>query len=367
MLPTEPWSLIRSSTLLIDCLVKTGTLSPYSVDVSVCLSKILDELENLNTSDDEELYEKSLLVSNLLMICTKSNNDLLIEVISNRKVNVIKSAIEEAKEINTLFYKGRSTGILYSTLLTIGYKKELFCNNKDLLKEVLDYVYDEIEYPALDEGDEIHSSSDYVIFPLLLIFNAISLSKDDRYFTYKKDWTKYIYSVFHSLSYQSKTSQLLFYLLSFNGLEDPNYPVIKPSELFLDVQLEYVNSMKGSEFGDYLRCCYLVVIARGLNLENSIHPKVWNILNRNIDDMANLTYTEKKSSYDSSYMKIAYIIHAFNAIGNFNILTEMNENFKIALHHLVNEEKKSDGYKLYFSLIDVALGLIPINHNNRSE
>jgi hypothetical protein len=355
-LPREPWQYARACALLAESLVKLGQIEPYRQDVRWHLGRALKQVSRLDAPSDKLRYEKLQLFANLILAAGQAGFAYLL---SSRQPNgdtYADLALQVATTISNVFYRGRGSAILFSVLAIVGNKAQICNNSQNHLQALLDTFDAELSHPASRNPDGVHQGSDYYLFPLSLILNAIALLDCPDYLTYKRDWVKQSVSLFHSLSPASQASQISFFLSALNNLGVLDAYVPDAIALVSDCMEAYLESTDGSRVDDYLRCTYLIHLAYQLGRPDLLHPRMRSIL---WDSVVQTPGSERyrESPYGSSYMVAAYAMSAFDRMDRLDALFGERFNLPAAIAHFQDPPAIAAIHapRTAFALVDLAL------------
>ncbi len=106
------------------------------------------------------------------------------------------TALQLATTISDIFYRSRGSAIIFSVLGIIGGKQQVYTGQQNHLQALLDNLDSELSHSLSRDSDGVHEGSDYYIFPLSLILNAIAILDCPDYLTYRRDWVRQTVSLF---------------------------------------------------------------------------------------------------------------------------------------------------------------------------
>ena len=360
LLQNDPWQYSRACALLTESLVKLELHKSYRDILIWHLSKALEKLSKLNPTTDKLRYEKLQLFSNLFLAVGQAEFSDLWALESDGS-SYIDLALDVAMNIDDLFYRGRGSAIIFTVIAIIG-DEDCLDSCKNHLQALLEAFDFELRNLSARGSDGVHEGTDFFIFPLSLILNAIAVLNCPEYLTYKRDWAKQAVSLFYSLSPASQTSQITFLISALDNLGLLNIYFPKVDTLFRQCMDKYLQSTDGMGIDDYLRCTYLIHLAYQLKLLPCLHPRIYLILSGSLARaLDGKLYQE--SSYGSSYMVAAYTLSAFDRSNRLNLLPNEPINLPQTISRFENNSHAITTYapRIGFALIETALGMRPLD------
>lgn len=195
--------------------------------------------------------------------------------------------------IPSAFHRGRGAAILLTILGIIGAPAKGLA---ECQLRLLDRAFQRIPD---DPPDGIHSGRDYRLFPLLLTLSV--LGPHQRYV-----WLEVARAELSQLAPRSRASQTLFYVAALReiGLLDRYVP---DREALLRAAMEpYLADTDGRQADDYLRCAYLVHLARQLGCSEALSPRIARILADSVTVAASDRWRD--NPYASGFLVIAYLL-----------------------------------------------------------
>jgi hypothetical protein len=359
-LPSEPWQYARACALLAESLGSLGLLEAYRQDVRWHLGRALEQVSRLDAPNDKLRYEKLQLFANLLLAAGQAGFADLLALPQQNGDTYADIALQVATTIDNFFYRGRGSAIIFSVLAIVGCQDRLYSSRQNHLQALLDSLDEELSHPTNRNPDGVHEGSDYYLFPLSLILNAIAVLDCPEYLTYKKDWVKQSVSLFHSLSPASQASQISFFIHALNNLGVLDAHVPDAIAFFTRCMEAYLESTDGARVDDYLRCTYLIHLAYQLGRPDLVHPRLLSIF---WDSVAQTPGSERylKSTYGSSYMVAAYALSAFERLDRLDVLFGERFNLPNAIALFKDDPAIAAIHspRTAFALIDLALQMRP--------
>ncbi|MBN3884615.1 MULTISPECIES: hypothetical protein [unclassified Nostoc] len=360
-LPSEPWQYARACALLTESLVKVGQLEPYRHLVRWHLERALEQVAKLDLSSDKLRYEQLQLFANLLLAVGQAEfTDLLVLQQENGDTYTDK-ALQLATTISDIFYRGRGSAIIFSVLAIIGCREQVCTGEQNHLQTLLDIFDSELSDSLRRDSDGVHEGSDYYLFPLSLILNAIAVLDCPDYLTYKRDWGKQAVSLYHTLSPTSQASQITFFIYALDNLGVLHVYVPDIVTFFHQCMEGYIQSTDGFRVDAYLRCTYLIHLACQLGCPDILHPCIWSIFSDTATEIFGSDHY-LENTYGSSYMVAAYALSAFDRIGKLDMLfsPELRLPDAIARFQDNPESTAINSPKTVFALIEAGLRMRPI-------
>jgi hypothetical protein len=326
-LQSQKWQYARACALLTESLVKLGQIEVYRDDVHWHLETALKQVVNLDATTDKLRYEKLQLFANLLLAAGQAGFSDLLESRQPNGDTYADTALQVSTTISDIFYRGRGAAIIFSVLAIVGCQEQVYTGQKNHLQTLLDIFDANLSHSLNRDADGVHEGTDYYIFPLSLILNAIAVLDCPDYLIYKRNWVQQTVSLFHSLSPASQASQLTFFVYALDNLGVLDQYVPDVVMFFDQCMARYLQSTDGLRVDDYLRCTYLIHLACQLGQPDMLHPRILSILSNNIAQMLN-SQRYLESSYGSSYMMAAYALSAFDRLSRWDML--FSEQFSLA-------------------------------------
>jgi len=357
-LPKEPWQYVRACALLTETLVKIDDIEAYQVDVLWHLRNSLKTVSALPATSDKDRYEKLQLYSNILLAAGQANLHESVMFDSRAGVTYVEQALEVASEISDVFYRGRGSAILFTVLALLGRRSQVCQGDSNPLQVLLESLDVALQVEAQRSTDGVHGGSDYHIFALSLILNAIAVLKCPEYLRYKRDWAATALSLFKTLTPESKVSQLSFLCYALDNLGVVHTYIPDMANLFQQCMQAYLDTTNGAQTGDYLRCTYLIHLAHQLNRPDLLSPKVFEVL---IESARQTMGSERylSSTYNSSYMVAGYVLSALDIADRLELVMGKRYDLAQAIANIKEsaDMKRIHSPRLAFSLIESALRL----------
>ncbi|MGB5635063.1 MAG: hypothetical protein WBM44_28735 [Waterburya sp.] len=355
------WEYARACALLTEILVKLGQLESYRQKVHDHLTRALSIVAQLKPANQRLRYEQAQLLANLLLAAGQAEFTDLLTLRQNNAETYGDQALQVATTIADVFYLGRGSAIIFTILGIIGQGKTVYSGQHNHLQKLLDIFDSKINNLSPRDSDGVHQGIDYYLFPLSLILNAIAVLGCHDYLTYKRDWVAQAKSLFQVLAPASQASQITFLLSALDNLGVLNYHIPDITDCFYQCMTGYLNSTNGSQVDDYLRCTYLINLAYQLGISDTIHPRVWSILQDNVSRLlGSESYLE--STYGSSYMVTAYAISAFDKVGKLDVLFGEKIGLPNAIRSFKDDPKVTAIHspRTAFALIETGLKMRPL-------
>ncbi|MBN3908492.1 MAG: hypothetical protein HWQ35_18695 [Nostoc sp. NMS1] len=360
-LPSEPWQYARACALLTESLVKVGQLEPYRHLVHWHLKRALQQVAELNLSSDKLRYEQLQLFANLLLAVGQAEFTDLLGLQQQNGDIYTDIALQLATTISDIFYRGRGSAIIFSVLAIIGCREQVCTGEQNHLQTLLDIFDSELNESLTRDSDGVHEGSDYYLFPLSLILNAIAVLDCPDYLTYKRDWVEQAVSLYHALSPASQASQITFFIYALDNLGVLDVYVPDVITFFHKCMEGYIQSTDGFRVDAYLRCTYLIHLACQLGCLNILHPCILSIFSNSAAQIFGSDHY-LKSTYGSSYMVAAYSLSAFDRIGKLDMLFSPEIGLPNAIGSFQDNPESTaiNSPKTVFALIEAGLRMRPI-------
>lgn len=359
-LPDHPWQYARACAMLTESLVKLGQLEAYQHTLHQHLAAALKRVEALSPTTDKDRYEKLQLFTNLLLAAGQAGWTDLLASPQQDGADYVNTALQVIETISDVFYRGRGAAILFTVLGVVGCGEQVCDGPQDHLRRLLDIFDSQLDHPPARVPDGVHIGLDYTMFPLSLILNAIAVLGHPEYLEYKRNWIQQAVSHFHLLPANSRASQVIFYVFALSNLGVLEEHVPDVGALLHDCMEGYLQATDGTQVDDYLRCTYLVHLARQIGRCDVLTARVWAILADSIPRAAG-SELYLKSAYGSSYMVAAYTLSALDKGGRFEALFSEKINLPEAIGRIKDDAKTTATNlpRVDFALIDAALRLRP--------
>lgn len=216
------WRLMTGCILL-------GAMARLGLDIGVFynqnvnlpdeLLRIIDEIKPDQIKDDNKgrhgEYEKLSAYTAIFIAFGQSGlKDLLIK---NGR-DYIQESLSLLEQIPSPFFRGRGGAMLISAISLLGFHAGRHETGRDYIQEVLDY---------LDCADEIQidpvfpqpmSAAFSRIYPLLTMLNAIAMSGEKGYLTYRHDRLAAAKTLWSEITPVEQTHMGLYYLMALFNL-----------------------------------------------------------------------------------------------------------------------------------------------------
>lgn len=312
---TELAVRIRKQLRLISDPVTHAWLSAQSVE---CLSKLvpcglrpilLSEMlrsafvglaEGTRKSDLHE-YDKAMAGVQLLW-AAKSIGGYDCFVNRGSTSPFVEWLLQASEQLRDPFYRVRCSATLYSVLADAGYGGRI-PGLRSHVQRLLAFLDEAVKQGWHRPEDEIHSSSDYLMFSLALLLTAVSALDDDTLSSSQRHWIELAEISYRSLSVPSKTSQFSFYEKALRSLKTPIEEVRRE---FMRRLHEYLSFKSDRRPDAYLRFSYLVFTAKSLSCLDLISSFTWERISESM--MQALQQPQPDSKYFNREMVIAYAL-----------------------------------------------------------
>ena len=328
----DPLEHARACTLVVDVLIALEL--PHD-SLRRSLDAALARLSALRAESDRDRYEIAHLIGKLLLTMGRAR-----WLDSPCKNPAIASAFRLLDGIESLFHRGRAAAILLTILGAIG---EPGAARKPLENQMrlLERAFAQLPH---DRPDGVHVGLDYRLFPLLLTLTAAGvLGGGDPL-----GWVEIARAELGRLTARSRASQTLFYVSMLRSLGLFERYVPDRQALLRDTTERYLDHTDGCQADDYLRCTYLVHLARQLGCEEALSPRVSQIVADSVAAIAG-SMRFRENAYASGYLVIAYVLS-----------TGLELDLAAAVAE-VADDSPIQRARLGLALVDAALNLRPVS------
>lgn len=338
----------RACAAATESLVKLGRLSPYDTELRDQLAAALRQLAALVADDDHARYASLHALINLLVAAAQAGWTELLQP------GYLDLGTRLAAGIDDFFQHARAAAIWHSVLAVL--EPDHREARGAALRRLLDRIDEQLGDPDHRACDGVHDGRDFVAFPLFVTLTAVGATRCHELLGYRRRWLEVACTELEALSPRSRASQTLFFVAALRELGALDRHVLDGTALVRDTALRYLASGTGQHVDDYLRCTYLVHLARQLDCPAALPRSIDRIL---IASPAQLGKPDRfrASSYGSPLMLVAYLLSAMH--GRHGPADELQ---RIDLAAIIRDAppRGDDAVnlpRLGLSLIDAALNL----------
>lgn len=346
---SDPREQARACAIAIESLVKLGALVPDSEVLQRQLSNALARMMALPAANGRARYEHVHLIANLLLAAARAGWTELLPP------TVFELGAQLLGPVDDLFYFGRAAATWATTLAVV--RRRQADDTGELLRAVLDRVDAQIDGPRDRASDGAHEGRDYLAFALFLTLGAIGATGRVDLLDYKRRWLEVAPGDLASLNPRARSSQTLLFVSLLRNLGILARHVPDPAALVRAAAAGYLAATDGFQHDDYLRCTYLVHIARQLGCLTELPERIGQILAETWPQLGSPS-PHRGTPYGSPLMFVAYVLSAMHS-GDWDAAHPL---WKVDLASIVRSasERSDDGVtipRIGFALIDAALCL----------
>jgi hypothetical protein len=305
----DPCEHARACALLIDATVKAELFASGDRALQAHWATAVRRIAGMTVTSDGERYRNLHLLVALFLAAGQAGWAGALAAPSTKRAYLTASRL--ADSIVQPFYRGRAAAILATALGVLGAAEVLQREGRDRLAELMGLLASEFErFPAYPP-DGVHVGRDYRLFPLLLAMTAIGVTDRFDCLHRRRDWLALATHEVRALTTSSRASQVLFYASALRNLGLFERYVPEPAALLLDAAESYLANTDGRRADDYLRCTYLVHLARQLGCTALLPDRVWQILAHAVAQVIG-SGAHRENPYASGSMIVAYALSAID-------------------------------------------------------
>lgn len=308
----DPRERARACAVAVESLVKLDRLpprdQPYEHGLRGQLARSLKQVAALRAPGDRARYGDLHLLANLVLAAGQAGwADLL-------RPSYLDAGARLLGAIDELFYHVRGAAIWQSVVAIIDRRAR--GDAREALRQLLDRLDVQLERPCERPCDGVHEDRDYLAFPLFLTLGAVGAVGCLELLDYKRRWLEVAAAVLESLSPRARASQELFFVALLRNVGTEASQVGDPPALVRATAERYLAATDGRQLDDYLRCTYLVHLARQLGCSAALPARIDQIL---AESRAQLGTAGpfRATPYGSPLMWVAYVLSALHA-GDWN-------------------------------------------------
>lgn len=294
----------RASAAAVESLVKLGRLSSRDGELRRQLTLALDQVAALPPLDDRVRYDNLHLLGNLLLAAARAGwTDLLGPRYRDAGARLLVP-------LDDVFYHGRGAASWQLVLAVIDRREREDAGQA--LRRVLDRIAAQLHQPGDRPCDGLHEGRDYLAFPLFLTLGALGAVRGLDLLDDQRRWLDVAAAELAALGPRARATQTLFFVALLRNLGVLARQVPDPPALVRDTAASYLAATDGRRLDDYLRCAYLVHLARQLGCLAALPDRVGRILS---DSRAQLDIPGpfRATPYGSPLMFVAYVVSALHA------------------------------------------------------
>jgi len=194
------------------------------------------------------------------------------------------------------------------------------------------------------------------LFPLLLTLTSFGAVNRHDCLRRQGDWLSRAAHEVRALAPASRASQSLFWVSALRTLGVFSAYVRDPPSFLLEIIDGYLKDTDGRRGDDYLRCTYLIHLARQLGCTDLVPQRIWQILAESVTNVIG-SDLYRNNSYASGFMIVAYALSVMNA-GERQNWTH-NVDLEEAVFRIEDDPRMVAAQlpRLGFSLVDAAMRL----------
>ena len=338
----------RACAVATESLVKLGRLPPDDAGLRGQLAWVLAQLAALSADGDQARYAKLHALINLLVAAAQAGWAELLQP------GYRDAGTRLVAEIGDFFYHVRAAAIWQSVLAVLEPgSRGARCAALRCLLDRIDWQLAHVDDRACDG---MHEGRDFKAFPLFVTLAALGATRCHELLVYRRRWLEVACTELEALSPRSRASQTLFFVAALRELGALDRHVLDGPALVRDTALRYLGSRDGQQLDDYLRCTYLVHLARQLGCPAALPRPIGWVLLSSPGQLGNPDRF-RTSAYGSPLMLVGYLLSAMHT-GHWT--TEELQSVDLAAIVLAAPPRGDDMVnlpRLGMSLIDAALSL----------
>jgi len=301
----DPRDHARACATSIESLVKLGLVAGARDRVEGLRRQLFSSLARIATlpaPNERARYEHVHLIANLLLAVARAGwTDLLPPA-------VFEVGAQLLGPVDDLFYFGRAAAS-WATALAVVRPGRRGDPAGELLGQALDRVDAQLDGPRDRPSDGAHEGRDYVAFAMFLTLGAIGIAGRTELLDDKRPWLEVAAADLRSLHPRARSSQTLLYIALLRNLGLLERHVPDPAALVATAAAGYLATTDGHQHDDYLRCTYLLHIARQLGCLAALPPRIGQILATSSIQLGSPS-PHRATPYGSPLMFVAYVLSA---------------------------------------------------------
>jgi hypothetical protein len=294
----------RACAAAIESLVKLGRLLPRSNRLRRQLALSLERVAALPALNDHTRYEYLHLLANLVLAAAQAGWTELL------RSSYLDAGARLLGSIDDFFYHARGAAIWQTILAVVDrHEREGACKS---LRRLLDRLDVQLHRSNDRPCDGVHEGRDYLAFPLFLTLGALGAARRLDLLDYKRRWLEVAATTLDSLSPRARASQTLFFVALLRNLGVLARQVPDAPALVRATAAGYLAVTDGHRLDDYLRCTYLVHLARQLGCLAVLPERIGRILSESRAQL-DTDGPFRATPYGAPVMFVAYVLSALHA------------------------------------------------------
>ena len=305
-----PYDHARACALLIESLAKIRLPSPDEARLEAQWAAALKSVTAVSAASDSERYRNLHLLVNLFLAAGQAGwTNTLSSQSAHRAYQTAWRLVDSIKQP---FYRTRAAAILVTVLSLLGRHDVLQHDGQDRVADLIELNAAEFQRVPSYRFDGVHFDRDFRLFPLLLSLSAIAVSNRFDCLHCYGDWLSTAAHEIRALNASSRASQSLFWVSAMRNLGMLSTYVRDPRSFVHETIQIYLENTDGQRPDDYLRCTYLVHLARQLGCPDLISHRIWEIVAKSVTDIIG-SDLYRENPYASGFMIVAYALSTTNA------------------------------------------------------
>jgi hypothetical protein len=294
----------RACAAATESLVKLGSLPPGDHALRRALAGARDRIAALPGSTDQARYGNLQLLVNLVVAGAQAGWP---EALGPAQLD---AAARLLAPIDDFFYRARGLSMWQTVVAVVEPRARAAAGAA--LRQLLDQLDLQLQRPADRPGDGVHEGRDYLVFALLLTLAALGPVRRLDLLDHRRRWLDVAAAELAALSPRAQASQILFHVAVLRNLGALAREVPDPAGLVRATAVRYLATTDGCQLDDYLRCTYLVHLARQLGCPAVLPGRIGAIL---ADSPTQLDTAGpfRATPYGSPLLLVAYVLSALHA------------------------------------------------------
>lgn len=294
----------RACAAAIESLVKLGRMPPGDHALRRELAAARDRIAALPAPTDQARYGNLQLLVNLVVAGAQAGWP---EALGPAQ---LAAAAQLVAPIADFFYHARGLA-LWQTVVGIVEPRARAAAG-DALGQLLDQLDLQVDLQLQRPTDGVHDGRDYLVFPLLLTLAALGPIRRLDLLDRRRRWLSVADAELAALSPRAQASQALFYVALLRNVGALAREVPDPAALVHATAARYLAATDGRQLDDYLRCTYLVHLARQLGCPAALPDRIGDILAASPTQL-DAAGPFRATPYGSPLMLAAYLLSALHA------------------------------------------------------
>lgn len=294
----------RACAAAIESLVKLGRLPPGDNGLRRQLALLLERVAALPVASDQARYGNLHLLANLVLAAAQAG------WIDSLPPSQLEAAERLLAPIDDFFYHARGTAVWQTVISIVDQRARPSAG--DSLRRLLDQLDMQLQRPGDRPCDGVHDGRDYLAFPMFLTLGALGPARRLDLLDYRRSWLEVATAEFGALSPRARASQALFFTASLRNLGVLASHIPDAPAWLRATTASYLAATDGHQLDDYLRCTYLVHLARQLGCLAMLPERVGTILSKSHTQL-DAAGAFRATPYGSPLLFVAYVLSALHA------------------------------------------------------